>query len=166
LGSALILPQSGNAANRVTTDTGWKGASGAALYNMASGYGKVGSLAAVACGASTDAGSTALGWISYVKGWGIGLSLFAGAVYGVEWKLFSYFSGMNTCTIAKQAAAASYWAGYHWVRRHTIWIRVYVWQEDRTLLPDKCHSYVYIDDQGWVISNMVHVVLPGSGGCP
>ena len=144
---------------RVTKDTA-KWLSPSQTYDIASGYGKMASLALSACGSPTGAAATAavanLKYALRLTTFGRITATWIGAIY----LGFSRFTGNNFCDIAYRASGGAAWAAYHGSTGRNTWVQIYQFQENRTLLPDVCHTYMAFNET-WRVWD-----LRTSGGCP
>jgi|tagenome__1003787_1003787.scaffolds.fasta_scaffold20111213_1 hypothetical protein len=158
-----------DAGNRVTLNTGWKNTSGTDLYRVAANFAGIASKASAVCGASSTPGDAATSYLMYLRNVAIVPSLVYGTFTALAWKGMLAITGMDPCSVAKQTATAAWDAGWNWSKGNAVYIWMYIWQEDRSFQPDRCHAHTWMWLGGksvHVINDLVYVVLPGSGGCP
>lgn len=128
-------------------------------YDVAAGYGKMATLALGACG--SRAGAAAVGAAANLK-YALRLTTFgrvtATWIGGLVFT-FSRFTGNNFCDIAYRASGGAAWAAYHASQGRYVWVQIYQVQENRTFLPDVCHTYMAFN-QTWRVWD-----LKTSGGC-
>lgn len=129
-------------------------------YDVASGYGKMATLALSACGTTTTGpGAVALVNLKYA----LRLTTFgkiAGGWAAAVYVGFEKFSGNNFCDIAMKASGGAAWAAYYGYQGRNITTTLYQYQERRTLRPDICHTSQAFDGI-WRVWD-----LKTSGGCP